>query len=282
MLIFLRYDIVGVMGPDEYHGTTDNNVYTNVVAGMAIYFSKFAACAMRCDDVPDEWMEVARRLSLQYDKDLDYHPQYEGYQPGTKIKQADTVLIGYPLMYEMNHTTRKNDLEMYEAVTDMAGPAMTWGMHAVGHLELGETDKASMLFKRSYEPYVHKPFYMWTENIMGAGAVNFITGMGGVLQGGIFGYLGLRTRLDRMDFNPNLPPDCSQLNVTGINFHGAVFNIIVADNTVTIQIKDVGKGLLLQNEEGGFELFPGDEYGLPKKAFTIIPLNVEYLSLIHI
>ena len=31
---------------------------------------------------------------------------------------------------------------------------MTWGMHAIGHLELGQEDEASELFNRSYLPYV--------------------------------------------------------------------------------------------------------------------------------
>ena len=51
-------------------------------------------------------MEVAKKLSLQYDEDRDYHPQCEGYQAGTKIKQAHTILVGYPLMYEMEGSTR--------------------------------------------------------------------------------------------------------------------------------------------------------------------------------
>ena len=76
---------------------------------------------------------------------------------------------------------------------------MTWGMHAIGHLELGQEDEASKLFNRSYLPYVQvglylclivlffaistqPPFYMWTEVPGGGGAVNFITGMGGFLQ----------------------------------------------------------------------------------------------------
>ena len=76
---------------------------------------------------------------------------------------------------------------------------MTWGMHAIGHLELGQEDEASELFNRSYLPYVQvtlicvllifffaistqPPFYMWTEVPGGGGAVNFITGMGGFLQ----------------------------------------------------------------------------------------------------
>ena len=97
---------------------------------------------------------------------------------GTVVKQADTVLAGYPLMYPMAASTRAQvtiphvsrhvsrvpcqDLATYEAATDPGGPAMTWGMFAIGQLELGRGDTAAPLFSRSYEPYVHPPFYMWT------------------------------------------------------------------------------------------------------------------------
>lgn len=36
------------------------------------------------------------------------------------------VLLGFPLMHPMSAEVRRNDLEMYEPVTDPAGPAMTW------------------------------------------------------------------------------------------------------------------------------------------------------------
>ena len=29
------------MGPDEYHAKVDNNVYTNIVAALAIYMADF-------------------------------------------------------------------------------------------------------------------------------------------------------------------------------------------------------------------------------------------------
>ena len=123
------------MGPDEYHGRTDNNVYTNVVAGLAIYLSDFATCVAGCSQIPPSWtkvvqnivnlsptfmltFKVAASLALEYSKELDFHPQYRGYQPGTTIKQADTVLVGFPLMYPMERTTRNNDLVAYEEVTD--------------------------------------------------------------------------------------------------------------------------------------------------------------------
>lgn len=46
------------------------------------------------------------------------------------MKQADTVMLGYPLGLSMSPEVRRNDLEVYEAVTDPHGPAMTWVRHS--------------------------------------------------------------------------------------------------------------------------------------------------------
>ena len=131
------------------------------------------------------------------------------------------MLAGFPLMYGMAASTRAQDLRVYQAATDPAGPAMTWGMHAIGHLELGQEEEAEEMFHRSYAPYVQvgpgvearqEPFYMWTEVAGGQGAVNFITGMGGFLQAVLHGYLGVRAHLDRMEVLPRLHSHL--LNVT--------------------------------------------------------------------
>lgn len=45
---------------------------------------------------------------------------------GEPVKQADVVLLGFPVMYPMEPEVRRNDLEIYEPVTDPQGPAMTW------------------------------------------------------------------------------------------------------------------------------------------------------------
>lgn len=49
-----------------------------------------------------------------------------GLLAGRPVKQADTVMLGYPLGLTMTPEVRRNDLETYEAVTDPRGPAMTW------------------------------------------------------------------------------------------------------------------------------------------------------------
>ena len=50
----------GVMGPDEYHASTDNNVYTNVVAGLAIYLADYAHCVGGCPQLPPSWTQVPK------------------------------------------------------------------------------------------------------------------------------------------------------------------------------------------------------------------------------
>lgn len=104
---FFNFNIFAdVMGPDEDHPAIDNNGYTNVNAAFNLYFGDFAGCA--CKDVLrvteadyENFAKVARSLAVLYDAEKDYHPQYEGYVEGTNIKQADAVLLGYPLQLPM-------------------------------------------------------------------------------------------------------------------------------------------------------------------------------------
>ncbi|KAG8125606.1 hypothetical protein E2320_020872 [Naja naja] len=76
--------------------------------------------------VPEEWKEIMKKLKVPLDKSRCYHPEYDGYCPGEPVKQADVVLLGFPLMDPMDPEVRRNDLEIYEPVTDPQGPAMTW------------------------------------------------------------------------------------------------------------------------------------------------------------
>lgn len=89
---------------------------------------------------------------------MNYHPQYEEYIKGTEVKQADVILLGYPLQYEMSKETKFNDLRFYENVTRETGPAMTWAMFSINYFDLNHTEKANEMFKKSYQPYVRTPF----------------------------------------------------------------------------------------------------------------------------
>lgn len=94
------------MGPDEDHHDIDNNVYTNVNAAINLYFGDYAGCACKdilnvTDDEHANFVKIAKSLKLLYDEERDFHPQFENYNYET-IKQADVVLLGFPLQFPMN------------------------------------------------------------------------------------------------------------------------------------------------------------------------------------
>ena len=96
------------MGPDEDHHNVDNNVYTNIIAGYNLHFGEFASCLCHNTleveeiEVVTHWSKIASNITLLYDSEQMYHPQFEGYEIGTPIKQADVVLVGYPLLYPID------------------------------------------------------------------------------------------------------------------------------------------------------------------------------------
>jgi trehalose/maltose hydrolase-like predicted phosphorylase len=64
-----RYHIRGVIGPDEYHETIDDNAYTNVMAGWNIERGLETADLMR-ERWPEAWERLRQRLALDR-KELD-------------------------------------------------------------------------------------------------------------------------------------------------------------------------------------------------------------------
>lgn len=74
-----------------------------------------------------------------------------------RILKLHVTLTGF-FNSDAYRSTRANDLYHYESVTRSSGPAMTWSMHTIGHLQLGEDRKANENFNKSYQAYVREPF----------------------------------------------------------------------------------------------------------------------------
>ena len=66
------------------------------------------------------WKDVASRLVVPFSVTHDFHPEYEGLSWDDKTfvaKQADTLMLQYPLMYDgptMTATSKLNDLMWYK------------------------------------------------------------------------------------------------------------------------------------------------------------------------
>jgi len=91
-----------VMGPDEDHPDVNDNVYTNAVSKIALNFAEWLGktCDNTSTELIQKWREVSDRLVILRDDNLNYHPQHQGYIPNTIVKQADTILLGYPLNFD--------------------------------------------------------------------------------------------------------------------------------------------------------------------------------------
>ncbi|NXK87366.1 PGGHG glucosidase, partial [Formicarius rufipectus] len=233
------YHIRGVMPPDEYHCQVDNSAYTNAVARRSLNFAAELARDLQFP-VPEEWEDRASKLKVPFDAERKYHPEYDGYSPGEPVKQADVVLLGFPLMHPMSAEVRRNDLEMYEPVTDLAGPAMTWSMFAVGWLELKEVQRAQSQLLKCFSN-ITEPFKVWVENSDGSGAVNFLTGMGGFLQAILFGYTGFRITRSSFHFNPALPHDITKLKVSGVSYLGNKLDFTLTMEEIRMEVTETSQ-----------------------------------------
>ncbi|XP_019617220.1 PREDICTED: acid trehalase-like protein 1 [Branchiostoma belcheri] len=269
-----KYVIKAVMPPDEYHENVDNSAYTNIVAMYSINFaSKLAKLLGKT--TPSNWTDIVNNMYVPFDQKLQYHPEYEGYTTNIQIKQADVILLGYPLLYNMSEQVYRNDLTIYERVTDVKGPAMTWGIFATGWLQLGNITKANSLFARNYKN-IQEPFKVWTETSFGAGAVNFMTGMGGFLQAVMNGYGGIRLRENQLDYHPTIPEHTTNFNIIGLDYRRNKLNFEADCNQIRVTLTRQDKGhqqLRLKVKATGQEhiLQPGVSVVFSRGAASIFP-----------
>lgn len=215
------------------------------------FFSRFTQCLCGGkNDTIDRWIEIAKHIKILYDSQFDYHPQFEGYEIGTEIKQADAVLIGYPMMFPMNASTRLNDLNYYVNATRPSGPAMTYSMFAINYLDIDDRGKASEMLDKSYKQYIRKPFNVWSEVVQGEiGATNFITGAGGFLQTIFNGYFGIRLHLDHMEIkSPKLPKYCKKLIGKGFSYLNSKFELKILGSKVFIRFLLLNENLIITKD----------------------------------
>lgn len=263
-----------VIPPDEY-ALGDDCVYTNYVAKVSLTFATEAASIV--GQTPDPlWANISSGLVILFDNNQKIHPEYKGYG-GKKIKQADVVLLGYPLGMKMPAEVRKNDLLYYAQRTDSGGPAMTWGMHSVGFLEIGDLKSASSNFDRSFAN-AQQPFLVWTETPTG-GTTNFLTGAGGYLQTVLFGYPGIRIQSNKLDANPILIDGAQRVGVHGIHYQNAIFSMVYDSKVVTFSltedknsdipliVTDVKTGISKNMSVDGIVFDYGHQFNITRKSF---------------
>ncbi|KAA3677896.1 protein-glucosylgalactosylhydroxylysine glucosidase [Paragonimus westermani] len=217
---FLFIPLSDVMPPDEYTHCCSNSAYTNAIASISLGAPAKFARLFGAPLPPDytKWERMAMKMWMPRDSKNQLMLEHENYVLGTCVKQADTVLLTYPLLFDQPEVWKRNMVNYYarfifaspavnlpvyclyphclflSQVTDTNGPAMTWSIFCICALELKDFDRAVDFFERSLL-HVRQPYWNWTETRSGGGAANFLTGVGGFLQSIVNGFAGLRIRL---------------------------------------------------------------------------------------
>ena len=215
-----KYEINNVIGANEWQENIDNNAFTN---GMAITVLRYATQAARALGVtPDpDWEHVAANIPIL--KFPDGTTRENATYDGVTIKQADVNLLAYPLNFYTDRMQIEKDLAYYEPRYAPDGPAMGLAVLTTLHARLGNAEKASLYFPKSYQPNQVPPFGVISET---AGGTNpyFATGAGGLLQSVVFGFGGLTiSDAGITQVKTVLPQHWKRLTITGVGVEKKVW-----------------------------------------------------------
>ncbi|HEV7626356.1 MAG TPA: glycosyl hydrolase family 65 protein, partial [Streptomyces sp.] len=253
------YSIKNVAGPDEYSNGVDDGVFTNAGAATSLRQAARAARVLG-ESAPAEWTKIAAKLRIPYNKKKRVFQQYDGYK-GSTIKQADTVLLQYPLEWPMPKGTAGRTLDYYAARTDPDGPAMTDSVHAVDAAQNNQPGCSTNTYlKRSIEPFVRGPYALFSEARgekagaddphAGQPAQDFITGKGGFLQVFTHGLTGQRLREGKLKLDPMLPPQLSEgVTLKGQRWQGRTYDIELGAHSTVVRLTE-GEPFTLETPQG--------------------------------
>ncbi|MEO6039958.1 MAG: glycoside hydrolase family 65 protein, partial [Saprospiraceae bacterium] len=217
-----QYDIINVIGANEWEENVDNNAFTNGMAKTALGYATDAARELGLTPDPD-WMLVANNIPIL--KFPDGTTKENATYAGQEIKQADVNLLSYPLKIVTDPAQIKKDLDYYEPRMSKEGPAMGNAILTVSAARAGDADRAYDLWKKSYQPNRVPPFGVLSES---AGGTNpyFATGAGGFLQATIMGFGGLDiTPAGIVQLKTKLPKGWKSITITGVGVEKRTFTV---------------------------------------------------------
>ncbi|KAG0364106.1 alpha,alpha-trehalase ath1 [Gamsiella multidivaricata] len=245
-----RYITKNMTDPDEYANHVDNAAFTNAGAAVTLRNSIHAASILgRTQEVPGNWSIIAENITILYESTSEVVLEYEGFNASTPVKQADVILMIYPLEYAIRDP--HEDMSFYAGANSPNGPGMTYSIFSINSAQLSwQGCETYTYLLQSSEPYVRGPFAQFSEQTVDVYAENggtnpaytFLTGHGGYLQAWTHGFTGYRPRLDCFYLDPSLPPQLAPegYTVKGMKWQGSVFDVTVAGKETTIRRRSGG------------------------------------------
>jgi trehalose/maltose hydrolase-like predicted phosphorylase len=268
------YGITQVQTPDEYATDTNNDAYTNVGAALELKAAQQAA-AILGKTAPPLWDEIASGLvkTIPVDETRQIYLEHEGYT-GQQIKQADVVMLTYPLDFAMPKSYGINNLNYYAPLTDVNGPAMTDAIHSIAAAALDAPGCSAFTYTlRSYQPFLREPYLNFSEfapSSLTMTAFNFLTGIGGFMQEFLYGYSGYRPLTTAVHLDPTLPPQLAGITLRNLAWQGRTFTIHIGPKESQLTLKS-GEPLPVFTPAGLKTVEMGSDLVLPTRRPDLLP-----------
>lgn len=262
-----RYELLDVVGPDEYHERVNNNAFTNVMVKHAADIF-VAAIEKVKTDYPEYYQSLNKDLSWVYDfAEKLYVPQpneqgvieqFDGYfaledvthtvlktrelkeneywgghglaSTTRTLKQADVVMMLNVFRNEYSKKIKKANWDFYEPYTEH-GSSLSACAYAIVATEIDNTDWAYKYFLKTASIDLTGATKQYLGSLYIGGthpAAN-----GGAWNTAIFGFAGLSFTDDDLDLSPRLPKKWKSLSFK-LNWKGEKLDIKIDHNNVYI------------------------------------------------
>ncbi|KAF3990786.1 hypothetical protein FT663_00667 [Candidozyma haemuli var. vulneris] len=196
------YSTHNLTDPDEYANHVDNGAYTNSAISATMRWA-IAVSEHLGKPVPKSYQNIMGNMHLPRSADdSDIILEFTGMNSSIEIKQADVVMLTYPLENELiTLDSAKASMEYASMKQVSFGPAMTFPIFSIVSSALSEKGcSADTYLMKSIQPFLRGPFAQFSEQnsddyLTNGGthpAFPFMTAHGGFLQAILQGILGLR------------------------------------------------------------------------------------------
>ena len=235
-----RYEIRGVIGPDEHAGIRDNNATTNYGAAWTLRLA--TQLALRFGrPCPPEWKMIADKMWIPFDEKEQRFVEFEGYA-GQRIKQADTVFLFHPLGMPVSEKIKANTLDFYKQRYPETVVMASAAMDGIVECQLGRNAESWASFGKLL-PYLRFPYMLGSEAPNNDG-ISYGASISGVLQLALMGFGGVGYDDDGLVIQPCVPSELGDLVLRGMNYGGVRFDLeikagkaLITNASASIKVK---------------------------------------------
>lgn len=264
-----RYELLDVVGPDEYHERVDNNAFTNIMVKHAADILKYALNKVN-QLYPDSYNEFIRDRDTSWVNDFAeklYVPspdengiieQFDGYfkmedtipselkkrelkeneywgchglaSTTRVLKQADVVMMLNVFRSEYSSEIKKANWRFYEPYTEH-GSSLSACAYAIVAANIGFTEWAYKYFMKTATVDLNGSTRQYLGSLYIGGT--HPAANGGSWNTAIYGFAGVSYKDGVLDISPNLPEKWNSLSFK-LLWQGARLNIAINKSGVEI------------------------------------------------